>query len=50
MKDFVVRVRIQNGSFVDIPVRTISVGYAINMVESQYGKGSYLGIVSESYV
>ena len=50
MKEYIVRVRLQNGSFTDIPVRTISVGYAISIVESQYGKGSYMGIISESYV
>ena len=50
MKEFIVRVRLQNGSFTDIPVRAIAIGIAINMVESQYGKGTYMGTISESYV
>lgn len=50
MKEYIVRVRIQNGSFTEIAIRANSVGNAISIAESQYGSGSYMGIISESYV
>ena len=44
------RVRLQNGHFTEITVRAISMGVAVNMIESQYGTGSFLGCLYESYV
>ena len=48
MKNYVLRIRLNNGSFSDMSFQAISLGYAINIAESQFGKGSYLGMISES--
>jgi hypothetical protein len=44
--DYVIRVRC-GGGFVDIPIRAVSSGVARNMVEAQYGSGSFMGVISE---
>lgn len=50
MKRYTCRVRLQNGSFVDMPFTAISLGQAIAIIESQYGSGSFLGCITEDYV
>jgi len=50
MKNYVLRVRLNNGSFTDMSFQAISLGYAINIAESQFGSGSYLGCIRESNV
>jgi hypothetical protein len=47
MKTYILRVRLNNGTFNDIAFSAASVGIAINICESQFGKGSYLGMISE---
>ena len=48
MYEFILRVRLINGSFADMPFRAISLGMAINIVESQFGKGSFLGCINQT--
>ena len=50
MKNYVLRVRLNNGSFTDMSFQAISLGIAINIAESQFGKGSFLGCIRESNV
>jgi hypothetical protein len=50
MYEYILRVRLQNGSFTEMPFRAISLGFAIQIAESQFGKGNYLGVIRESYV
>jgi hypothetical protein len=49
MKTFTCRVCINRstGAFADIPFRALSLGLAIQMIESQYGSGSFMGMLSE---
>ena len=47
---FIVRVRLQNGSFVEIPFYAKSSYQAQMMVESQYGPGSFMGCIDTDYV
>jgi hypothetical protein len=47
MKNYVLRVRLNNGSFTDMSFQAISLGIAINIAESQFGNGSFLGMISE---
>lgn len=50
MYEYIIRVRLKNGSFTDMPFRAISVGFAIQIVESQFGSGSFLGVIKETYI
>jgi hypothetical protein len=47
MKQYIVRVKLNNGTFSDMSFNAISVGQVINIVESQFGSGSFLGVISE---
>ena len=50
MREYVMRVRLNNGSWTEVTIRANGIGTAISMIESQYGSGSYMGILGESYV
>jgi hypothetical protein len=50
MKNYIIRVRLHNGTFADLPFTAISVGQAIAIIESQYGAGAFLGVIKEDYV
>ena len=50
MKNYVLRIRLSNGSFSDMSFTAISLPYAINIAESQFGAGTFLGCISESYI
>lgn len=45
MNNYRVRVRLPNGSFVDIDIQAQSPGYARQIAEAQYGAGSFRGFV-----
>lgn len=45
MNKFKVRVRLANGSFTTVTVEAQSPAYARQIVESQYGSGSFLGFL-----
>jgi hypothetical protein len=47
-KEYVVRVKLSNGTFADLPFQAISPGQVIAIVETLYGKGSFLGIIKSS--
>ena len=47
---YTVRVRLQSGMFVEIPIYAKSSGQAQMMVESQYGPGSFMGCIDTDYV
>ena len=49
MKTFVCRVRLNEstGQFADIPFHGISIGQVISIIEAQYGRGAFLGCLSE---
>ena len=46
--DYVVRVRVGAG-WVEVPVRAVSSYMAQQMVEAQYGAGSFMGVLSERH-
>jgi hypothetical protein len=48
MKNYVLRVKLNNGTFTDMSFSANSLGIAINICESQFGKGSFLGMISEN--
>jgi hypothetical protein len=50
MKNYILRVKLNNGTFTDMSFRAISLGIAINIAESQFGKGSFLGCIGESSI
>ena len=50
MKEYIIRVKLNNGTFTDMPFRAISLGQAIAIVESQFGKGTFMGCIRESSV
>jgi hypothetical protein len=50
MKEYLVRVKLNNGSFTDMPFRAISVGQVRSIVETQFGSGAFLGVIREDYV
>lgn len=45
MSDYVLRVRLPNGSFTEVTIRARSPGFARQIAESQYGPGSFLGFI-----
>ncbi len=47
---YTIRVRLQNGSFVEMPIYAKSSYQAQMIVESQYGPGSFLGCIDTDYV
>ena len=47
MSEYVVRVRV-GPSYTEVTVRAASSALAIQIVEAQYGRGSYFGILSET--
>ena len=46
---YTVRVRLQNGTFVEMPIYAKSSGQAQMIVESQFGPGSFLGCIDTDY-
>ena len=48
MHTYILRVRLNNGSFTEMPFTAYSAGLAIQICESQFGAGSFLGVISES--
>jgi hypothetical protein len=44
---FVLRVRIRDGVWADIPFHAENVNMAIKLCEAQYGSGSFMGIISQ---
>lgn len=48
MREYVIRVRITGGAWTDITIRAMSSAAAIQIAESQYGRGSYFGVISET--
>jgi hypothetical protein len=50
MLDYILRIRLKNGSFADLPFRAPSFGVAVQIAESQYGAGCFMGCLSETYV
>lgn len=50
MKRYVARVKLHNGTFSDMSFTAESVGILINIIESQFGSGSFLGVIQEDYV
>jgi hypothetical protein len=50
MKRYVVRVMMNNGTWSDMAFQAASVGLLQTMVESQFGRGSFMGVVQEDYV
>jgi hypothetical protein len=47
MKQYIVRVKLNNGTFTDMSFNALSVGQVISIVESQFGSGTFLGVISE---
>ena len=50
MKQYIVRVRLNNGSFTEMAFTAMSSGLVQTMVESQFGSGSFLGVLQEDYI
>jgi hypothetical protein len=44
---FVLRVKLSNGTWADVPFHAAYLDQAIRMCEAQYGSGSFLGVISE---
>lgn len=47
---YLIRVRLQNGSFVDIPFYAKGAYQAQMIAESQYGPESFMGVIDTTYV
>ena len=47
MIEFMCRVQLPEGQFIEVPIRAQSYGLALRQVEALYGKGSMLGVLSE---
>lgn len=50
MFQFIMRVRLINGSFAEVPIHAISSGMAITILESQFGPGTYMGTIDTNYI
>lgn len=50
MMEYILRIRLHNGSFADLPFRALSFGMAVQIAESQFGRGSFMGCISETYL
>jgi hypothetical protein len=50
MMEYILRIRLHNGSFADLPFRALSFGIAVQIAESQFGRGSFMGCISETYL
>lgn len=48
MYQFKLRVRLSNGMFADIDMQAPALGIAIAIVETQYGPGSYMGVLDQT--
>lgn len=47
MFEFILRVKI-GGTWVDMPFRAASAQIAINICETQFGSGSYMGLIEST--
>ena len=47
MYEYLCRVQLPEGQFIEIPIRAQSYGLALRQVEALYGPGSMLGVISE---
>ena len=45
MTEYILRVRLPNGSFTEVSIRARSPGYAKQLAEAQYGAGSFMGFI-----
>ena len=48
MYQYTLRVRLSNGTIADIQMQAPSFGAALAIVETQYGPGSYMGLIDET--
>ena len=50
MYEYLCRVQLPEGQFIEVPIRAAAYGLALRQVEALYGRGSMLGVISERYV
>jgi hypothetical protein len=50
MIQYLMRVRLINGSFTEVPIHAKSPEMAIAILESQFGPGTYMGTIDTTYL